>query len=172
MQLSETLLPEFDQEMANTRKILERVPEDKLSWKPHEKSFSMGHLATHLASLPIWATITIENDEIDIAPSGQPPPKNEPAKSRDELLGSFDQNVAAARRALASATDERLLKDWALLSGGKTMMTAPRISVLRSYVMNHIIHHRAQLGLYLRLNDVPVPAMYLNSADEPGPGST
>jgi uncharacterized damage-inducible protein DinB len=172
MQLSETLVSEFDHEMANTRKILERVPEDKLSWKPHEKSFSIGQLATHLASLPSWATITIENEEIDIAPGGQPPPKNEPAKSRDELLETFDQNVAAARRALASATDERLLKDWALLSGGKRMMTAPRISVLRSYVMNHIVHHRAQLGVYLRLNDVPVPAMYLNSADEPGPGST
>lgn len=172
MQLSKALLPEFDQEMANTRKILERIPEDKLSWKPHVKSFSMGHLATHLAALPNWATITIENEEIDIAPEGQPPPKNEPAKSRNELLDTFDQNVAAARRALASATDERLLKGWTLLSGGKAMMTAPRISVLRSYVMNHIIHHRAQLGVYLRLNDVPVPAMYLNSADEAGTGST
>jgi uncharacterized damage-inducible protein DinB len=157
--------------MANTRRTLERVPEDKLNWKPHQKSFSMGHLATHLASLPSWAAITIEKDEIDIAPRGQPPPKGEPAKSRDELLGTFDQNVAAARAAIASATDEQLLKDWTLLSGGKAMMTAPRISVLRSYVMNHLIHHRAQLGVYLRLNDVAVPAMYLNSADELGIGS-
>jgi uncharacterized damage-inducible protein DinB len=147
------------------------VPEDKLNWKPHEKSFSMGYLATHLAALPSWAAITIENDEIDIAPGGQPPPKTEPAKSRDELLETFDRNVAAARRAIASATDEQLLKDWTLLSGGKAMMTAPRISVLRSYVMNHLIHHRAQLGVYLRLNDVAVPAMYLNSADERGIGS-
>jgi uncharacterized damage-inducible protein DinB len=166
MGLSEALLPEFDHEMGNTRKTLERVPEDKFGWKPHEKSFSMGHLATHLATLPSWAAITIEKDAIDIAPEGEPPPKAEPAKSRAELLEKFDHNVAAARAALAGASDEVFMKPWTLLSGGKTIFTLPRIAAIRSFVMSHNIHHRAQLGVYLRLNDVPVPSIYGPSADE------
>jgi uncharacterized damage-inducible protein DinB len=166
MALSEALLPEFDHEMGNTRKTLERVPEDKFGWKPHEKSFSMGHLATHLATLPSWTAITIEKDVIDIAPEGEPPSKAEPAKSRAELLETFDRNVAAARAALAGASDEALLKPWTLLSSGKTIFTLPRIAALRSFVMNHNVHHRAQLGVYLRLNDVPVPSIYGPSADE------
>ena len=166
MALNQALLPEFDHEMANTRKTLERVPEDKFAWKPHEKSFSMVGLATHLATLPSWAAITIDKDSIDIAPVGEPPPRSEPAKSVEDLLAKFDSNVAAARAALAGASDEDLLKTWTLLSGGKTIFTLPRIAALRSFVMNHNVHHRAQLGVYLRLNDVPVPSIYGPSADE------
>jgi len=166
MALSEALLPEFDHEMANTRKTLERVPEDKFNWKPHQKSFAMGHLATHLATIPSWAPMTIAKESIDIAPEGEPPPKAEPAKSRAELLERFDHNVAAARAALAAASDEILLKPWTLLSGGKTIFTLPRIAAIRSFVMNHNVHHRAQLGVYLRLNDMPVPSIYGPSADE------
>jgi uncharacterized damage-inducible protein DinB len=166
MPLNQALLPEFDHEMANTRTTLERVPEDKFAWKPHEKSFAMGALATHLATLPSWAAITIEKDSIDIAPVGEPPLKNEPVNSVEELLGRFDSNVAAARAAIAGASDEDLLKTWTLLSGGKTIFALPRIAALRSFVMNHNIHHRAQLGVYLRLNDVPVPSIYGPSADE------
>jgi len=166
MALNQMLLPEFDQEMANTRKTLDRVPEDKLAWKPHEKSFSMGDLATHLATLPSWAAITMENDSIDIAPVGEERPKSEPCKSREELLSRFDGHVASARAAIAGASDEDLLKTWTLLAGGKTIFAIPRIAALRGFVMNHNVHHRAQLGVYLRLNDVPVPSIYGPSADE------
>src|SRR5436189_1280381 len=137
MSFSEMLLPEFDHEMANTRKTLERVPEDKFAWKPHEKSFSMVALATHLATLPSWGALTIQRDSIDVAPEGEPPPKSEPAKSVEDLLEKFDRNVAAARAALAGATDEDLLKTWTLLKGGKTIFSLPRVAALRSFVMNH-----------------------------------
>jgi len=166
MPLNQALLPEFDHEMENTRKTLERVPEDKFAWKPHEKSFSMVALATHLATLPSWGALTIQRDSIDVAPEGEPPPKSEPAKSVEDLLEKFDRNVASARAALAGATDEDLLKTWTLLKGGKTIFSLPRVAALRSFVMNHNVHHRAQLGVYLRLNDVPVPSIYGPSADE------
>jgi uncharacterized damage-inducible protein DinB len=168
MGLSESLLPEFDQEMANTRKTLERVPEDKLGWKPHEKSMTMGGLATHLSNIPIWAAHAINEDSLDIAPPGEPPYHIQEVASRQEALDAFDQNVAAAREALAGASDEHLLNPWTLLSGGNTIFALPRIAVLRSFVMNHNVHHRAQLGVYLRLNDVPVPSIYGPSADEGG----
>ena len=166
MGLSQTLLPEFDHETANTRKTLERVPDEKFDWKPHEKSMPMGGLATHLANILIWATYTINGDSIDIAPSGGEPLRVPQATSRQELLDIFDKNLAEARAAIAGASDEHLLKPWSLLSGGKTIMTLPRIAVLRSFIMNHSIHHRAQLGVYLRLNDIPVPSIYGASADE------
>jgi uncharacterized damage-inducible protein DinB len=166
MAISESILPEFDQEMANTRKTLERVPEDKFDWKPHEKSFAMGGLATHVANLPSWAIITLNQDEFDMEPPGAEPFKMPEAKSRQELLDMFDKNVADARAAIAGASDERMFSPWSLLKGGNTLMTLPKIAVLRSFVMNHIIHHRAQLGVYLRLNDVPVPSIYGPSADE------
>ncbi|HSF23751.1 MAG TPA: DinB family protein [Blastocatellia bacterium] len=166
MALSEALLPEFDLEMANTRKTLERVPEDRFAWKPHEKSFAMGHLASHLATLPSWSVMAVNQDSIDIAPVGQPPQKGPEAKTGKELLEMFDANVASARAAIAGASDEQLFRPWTLLSGGKTVLTLPKIAVLRSFVMNHNIHHRAQLGVYLRLNDIPVPSIYGPSADE------
>ena len=163
--MKEAILPEWDQEMANTRKTLERVPEDKFGWKPHEKSGTMGWLAGHLANLPSWAVLTLEKEEFDIQPPG-PPPKVEPPKNRKELLEMFDKNAAAARAAIAQASDELFLKPWTLLKGGQKVMSLPRIAVVRSFVMNHNVHHRAQLGVYLRLNDVPVPAIYGPSADE------
>jgi uncharacterized damage-inducible protein DinB len=168
MAMKDALLPEFDQEMANTRKSLERVPEDKLGWKPHPKSGTMGWLATHVASLPSWATETMANDSLDLAPNGVPHAPTVPAKSREELLALFDKNVAAGRAAIAGASDEQFFKPWSLLSNGKTLMTMPRAAVLRGFVMNHLIHHRAQLGVYLRLNDVAVPGLYGPSADEKG----
>jgi len=167
MGLSDALLPEFDQEMANTRKTLERVPDDKFDWKPHQKSSPMGDLSTHLANLPNWASVTIDQDSLDLAPNGEVV-RASPLKSRAEVLELFDKNVVAARTAIAGASDEHLFKPWTLLSNGKTILTLPRAAVLRSFVMNHIIHHRAQLGVYLRLNDVPVPSIYGPSADEGG----
>lgn len=166
MALSQTLLPEFDHEMANTRKTLERVPDDKFDWKPHEKSFSMGRLANHLAFLPTWTVASLNQTSIDINPVGEPPPRPPEAKTAKELLDMFDAAVSAAREAIAGASDETLFVPWTLMSGGKTVFTMPRIAVLRGFVMNHSIHHRAQLGVYLRLNDIPVPSIYGPSADE------
>ena len=166
MRISETLLPEFDREMANTRKTLERVPDDKMDWTPHEKSMTMRALATHLANLVSWTVHTIDKDSLDVAPVGQPPLRPQPVTSAQEAVETFDKNVAAAREALAGASDEHLMKPWSLLMGGQTIFTMPRIATLRGMVMNHTIHHRAQLGVYLRLNDVPVPSLYGPSADE------
>ena len=166
MSLSESLLPEFDREMANTRKSLARIPEDKLNWKPHEKSWSMGGLATHLGNLPNWAVLAVNKESFDTAPPGAPPPKAQQAKSVAEILEVFDKNVAAARTSIAGVSDECLLKTWTLLSGGNVVLKLPRTAVLRTFVLSHMIHHRAQLGVYLRLNDVAVPSIYGPSADE------
>jgi uncharacterized damage-inducible protein DinB len=166
MALSEALLPEFDHEMANTRKTLERVPEDKFGWKPHEKSMTMGRLANHLADIPVWALHGLEQDSLDVNPPGGESRKPSEVSSRKELLALFDKNVAAARAAIAGASDEKFGKPWTLLNGGQEVFTLPRAAVLRNFVLNHSIHHRAQLGVYLRLNDVPVPSIYGPSADE------
>jgi uncharacterized damage-inducible protein DinB len=168
MKLSDTMLPEFDQEMANTRKTLKRVPDEKFSWKPHAKSTSLGGLATHLANIPSWTKNTLAADELDIAPVGAEPFRLEEAKSRADLLDAFDKNVSEARAALEAATDEDWQGMWSLLAGGNKIFTLPRTAVMRSFVMNHLIHHRAQLGVYLRLLDVPVPSIYGPSADEGG----
>jgi uncharacterized damage-inducible protein DinB len=165
MGIAQSMLPEFDYEMANTRKTLERVPDDKFDWKAHEKSFSMGGVASHLSNLPSWTSIIIGADEFDMAPGGQPL-KTPPLHSRQELLETFDKNVAAARQALETETDEHVLQNWKLLSGGYEVMAMPRVAVLRGFVMNHIIHHRAQLTVYFRLNDIPVPSLYGPTADE------
>lgn len=166
MGLSESLLPEFDNEMANTRKTLARVPEEKSDWKPHEKSTSMGGLATHLSNIPTWVGYTIGQDSLDLAPGGKPMPPMEMVRSQAQLLETFDANVAKARAAIAGASDAELFKPWSLMNNGNTILTMPKIAVLRSFVMNHLIHHRAQLGVYLRLNDIPVPSIYGPSADE------
>ncbi len=166
MTIAESLLPEFDQEMANTRKALERVPDDKLSWKPHPKSFTMGALAQHIALMAGWGKETITLESFDVAPPGAPPYQPPPMNSTKDILDIFDKGSAAARAALASATDEQMMKPWSLLSGGKPMFTMPRVAVFRGMLMNHCIHHRGQLTVYLRLNDIPVPSIYGPSADE------
>ena len=166
MPISQALLPEFDQEMANTRKVLERCPEDKFGWKPHPKSFAMGALATHIVNMTGWTVDTIDKDSFDIAPPGAPPYKEEPIATSEELLARFDKNAVAARAAIAGASDEHFAQTWSLLNGGQTLFSMPRIACIRSFVMNHTIHHRAQLTVYLRLNDVPVPGVYGPSADE------
>ena len=166
MAIKDGLLPEFDQEMANTRKTLERFPEDKSAWKPHEKSMTMGRLAGHIAELPSLVVPALTMESLDFAPPGGPPTKPNVATSRTDLLALFDKNVAAARAAIAGISDESLMKPWTLLAGGKTIFTLPRVAVIRSMFMNHVIHHRAQLGVYLRLNDIAVPSIYGPSADE------
>ncbi len=166
MKISETLLPEFDSEMANTRKVLERVPEGKSDWKPHAKSSTLGALTAHIANMPDWAGLTLQTDTFDYAPPGAPPYVTPKFGSNKELLAAFDKSVAEARSALAAADDSKMLGPWTLMAGGKTLMTMPRIAVIRSFVMNHTIHHRAQLGVYLRLNDIPLPQLYGPTADE------
>ncbi len=167
MPQNQFMLPEFDQEMANTRKVLERVPEDRLTYKPHAKSSDLGGLAMHVALIPSWGVETLTKDSIDIAPVGAPPYEPPKPATRQEILDAFDANVKSARTALENVSDEALSQSWSLLAGGKPLFTMPRGAVMRSMILNHLIHHRAQLTVYLRLNDVPVPGMYGPSADEP-----
>lgn len=166
MSLAETLLPEFDQEMANTRKLLACVPDGLWAWKPHEKSMTLGRLAGHVAELPLLATNAVKLDSLDLTPASGQGFQRFIASSLDELLKTFDRNVSEARQAIAGATDAHLAKIWSLIFRGQVVLALPRAAILRSVVMNHLIHHRAQLGVYLRLNNVAIPGMYGPSADE------
>jgi len=161
MGIAEGLLPEFDQEMATTRKLLERVPSDKGPWKPHPKSFPLGHLAQLVATMPGWVTKTLRDTEIDLATS-----PGYSFETTETLLGEFDRHVREAREALASARDTDFAVLWSLKHGARVLFTAPRGVVVRQNV-NHLIHHRGQLSVYLRLNDVPLPSIYGPTADEP-----
>jgi uncharacterized damage-inducible protein DinB len=160
------MLPEFDQEMANTRKVLERIPDDKLDWKAHPKSNSIGWVASHLVNIASWVEGTMTQTEWDVHPPGEEPFRTPPLKSRAEILATFDANVATARKALQSVSDAEIMKDWSLKQGGQTLFTMPRAVVMRTFVLSHTIHHRAHLCVYLRLNDLPVPGMYGPSGDE------
>jgi uncharacterized damage-inducible protein DinB len=162
MAIADSLLPEFDREMSITRRLLERVPEDRFAWKPHTKSMSLGELATHVATLPSWGAVTLNQAEIDMGG----PNTNTAATSRADLLARFDRNVADTRAALTGKTDAEMMAPWSLKQNGQTLFTMPKTAVWRAFVLNHLVHHRGQLSVYLRLNDVPVPAMYGPSADE------
>ena len=166
MSIAQSLLPEFDHEMATTRKLLERVPDDKSAWKPHEKSFSMGNLAQHIGELVGWTTMTMSTTELDMAPPGGESYKTPAFTSTAALLARFDQNVAEARAAIANASDADYMVGWSLKMGGQNLFTIPRIGCVRTWVLNHVVHHRGQLSVYLRLNDIPVPSIYGPSADE------
>jgi len=166
MSIAQSMLPEYDYEMANTRKTLERIPEDKLEYKPDPKSMSMGVLASHISQMPGYAVATMTTDSFDIAPATGDKPPQFLATSRQQLLAEFDKNVAAGRAAIAAGTDQQMMQHWSLLAAGKAIFDMPRAGVLRTLVMNHLIHHRAQLTVYYRLNGVPVPALYGPSADE------
>jgi uncharacterized damage-inducible protein DinB len=162
MPLKDGLLAEFDHEMATTRKLLDRVPDDRLSWRPHLKSMSLGGLATHLANIPVWGSYILNEPFFDLAAG---PPNLEESKSRVEILASFDECRTRTRAAL-DKTDGELLAAWALRRGIHVMFSMPRATAFRTFVLYHIVHHRGQLSVYLRLNDVPVPAIYGPSADE------
>ena len=170
MTIGQMMLGEFDQEMQSTRKTLERCPDDKWSWKPHEKSGTVGWLASHVGTVPEWITMTINTEELDYAPVNGPsyePPK---IANRKELLAAFDKGSAEARAALAAVSDQEIMKGWKLLAGGKEIFTMPRVACIRGMCMNHMIHHRAQLTVYYRLLGIPVPGLYGPSADEGQPG--
>ncbi len=164
MTIAELLLPEFDQEMASTRRLLERVPEDKFAWKPHPKSFSMGDLASHVVNMLGWTVDTMEKTAFDLD-SVTPEEMNKAAKTHAELLAWFDTNVPKARTALAKS-DADYQVPWTLKKGSQVLFTMPRYTCVRSFCLNHIVHHRAQLTVYLRENDVPVPGLYGPSADD------
>ena len=162
MAIKDGLLADFDHEMGTTRKLLDRLPDDKFSWKPHEKSMSLGGLATHLANIPYWGDVILNHSSIDLSTM---PPNLEEKTSRGAVLADFDDKVRKTR-AFLDRTDAELVAPWTLKRGGQEMFTAPRVAAFRSFVLHHIIHHRGQLSVYLRLNDVPVPAIYGPSADE------
>lgn len=167
MALNQALLAEFDHEVAGARKTLERVPYAKSDWKPHPKSWALAALATHVARLPGWAKETLTQDSLDIDAPGS----EEWGKlmgTHADLLALFEKNVAAGRAAIAGTADATFMQPWSLKSGETVLLTMPKIGVLRSFVLSHLIHHRAQLGVYLRMLDVPVPALYGPSADEQG----
>jgi uncharacterized damage-inducible protein DinB len=166
MRISDLFLPELDHEMALTRKTLERVPDDKFSYKPHEKSMAMGALALHIAMMPDWGADTLKNDSFDIAPVDGPAYQMPTANNSAELLALFDQNVSKLRTALSTTENEAMMQQWSLLNAGKPIFTMPRGAVIRSMIFNHVVHHRGQLTVYLRMNDIPVPAIYGPSADE------
>jgi uncharacterized damage-inducible protein DinB len=166
MAIRDAFLPEFDHEMATTRKTLERVPEANTDWKPHDKSMSMGRLAGHLVELPTLVPLALERDSMDFRPPGAPPRQPNVMSTRAKLLEDFDKNVAAARDAIAKSSDDDLKKTFTLQAGGKTIFSLPRTAALRTFIMNHVIHHRGQLSVYLRLNNVAVPSIYGPSADE------
>lgn len=164
MAITDSLLPEFDHEMATTRRLFERVPEPEFAWRPHERSMTLGQLCGHLANLPAWCSSIVELPAFDLATLTEDRRLWSPASYR-ALLEAFDANVAAARASVATRTDQELLAPWTLKHGNHEIFTLPRISALRSLVMNHSIHHRGQLSVYLRLRNVPLPALYGPSAD-------
>ncbi|MBN9658193.1 MAG: DinB family protein [Acidobacteria bacterium] len=166
MAISELLKPELEQELAKTRKTLERLPEDKLTFKPHDKSFELGALATHLATIPLWGKMTMESTELDLAPGGKPLEQPKRITSAADALARFDQYAADITAAVSAASDEAFQADWALKMNGNVMFTMSRYSVIRSMILNHLVHHRAQVGVYYRLLDIPVPSIYGPTADE------
>jgi len=162
--ISDTLIAELDQETPATRKALERVPEDKLKWKPHEKSMPLGRLATHIAEVPAWGKVTIAQDTLALDSSFDPTILG----SVSEVLSLFDENVSMFRELLATTPDEEFKRTWTMTHGGKEVFADTKLSVVRRMVMNHLVHHRGQLSVYLRLIDVPLPMTYGPSADETG----
>lgn len=162
MPIRDALLPEFDHEMATTRRVLERVPDDHLDFKPHETSHTLGWMASHIAQIPYWGTTTLEQEGLDF---GDNPPRFE-GGSRQEILDHFDENVKRARKALEGASDETMHGTWTLRNGDQVIFSQPRAGVFRGFVMSHLIHHRAQLAVYYRMLGVPVPSIYGPSGDE------
>jgi uncharacterized damage-inducible protein DinB len=162
MAIKDGLLAEYDHEMGTTRKLLERIPEDKLSWKPHERSRTLGELSTHLSGLPQWGSTILNDSSFDLAVG---PPDTATHTSRAAVLDQFDAAVKKTRASM-DKSDAEYAARWSLKRGGHEIFSMPRVAAFRSFILNHMIHHRGQLSLYLRLTNVPVPAIYGPSADE------
>lgn len=163
MKLNEILLPEFEHEMNITRKVLNELSDNIFSYQPHEKSWTTQSLANHIAEIPSWVNGTLDFEELDFATSDYKPHNY---GTKKEVIDLFEKNVDKAKQSLMNTNNEKMLGDWTLRNGEKIFFTMPRAAVLRSMVMNHMIHHRAQLGIYLRMNNATVPASYGDSADE------
>jgi uncharacterized damage-inducible protein DinB len=168
MSIVETLLPEFDHEMANTRRLLEVVPAADAEWRPHPKSYSLGDLAAHIARLPLWGSLVLQQPELDLGSPGNASIARLPFTTVAELLDQFDRHVREARSALASSSDAAMGATWTLRNRGTTVFSMPRAGVMRGFVLSHMIHHRGQLSVYLRLRDVPLPSLYGPTADTRG----
>ena len=164
--MAKDFLIEFDHELRQTRKVLERLPEDKLTFRPHPRSKTLGALALHLAGIPSWTTNLLDEDSYDLAPDVAASKVPAQPHTTLEVLEAFDRNVAKAHAHIAGQGEEKLATKWSLRRGSATVVTMPRRAVLRQFLMNHMIHHRGQLAVYLRMLDVPVPALYGPSADE------
>lgn len=164
MPLIDALLPEFDREMSLTRRALERVPDGQFEWRPHPTSVTLGRLAEHLTEMPLWATTTMAQAELDA--SQQRPPGYKSPSTRAEVLAQFDASLKAARPQLVNKTDAEFAAPWTLKNGSKEVFTAPKAMVMRNFVLNHMIHHRGQLMVYFRMLGVPVPSTYGPSGDE------
>jgi uncharacterized damage-inducible protein DinB len=164
MPLIDSLLPEFDREMGLTRKVLERVPDGQFDWQPHPTSRPLGNLAEHLTEMPLWATKTMSQSELEA--STQRPPGYTPPATRAAVLAQFDASYRAGRQQLVNKTDAEFAAPWTLKNAGKEVFTAPKAMVMRNFVLNHMIHHRAQLTVYFRMLGVPVPSIYGPSGDE------
>jgi len=165
MKISERILAEWDQEWAHTRKLLALVPEAKTGWRPHAKSWTLGELSVHLSNIPVWTLGTMSATELDLAPPGGPAFASPKFESAAATLRTFDQNLAAARAAVAAASDEQWGVAWTLKKGGASIFTLPRSACIRFFILNHMIHHRGQLTVYLRMCDVPLPSVYGPTAD-------
>lgn len=165
MALKDALLPEFDHEMGTTRRLLARVPQADLAWQPHPKSFSLGQLASHIANIPTWVEATLDLPMLDLSSLGDDGRPKHPTELVP-ILTAFDDNVKKARAKIDAQLDPAFFVPWTLKQGGSEVFTMPKIAVLRSFVMNHLIHHRGQLSVYLRLRDVPLPSIYGPTADE------
>jgi uncharacterized damage-inducible protein DinB len=168
MSLVQTLLPEFDQEMGNTRRLLEIVPGADAAWRPHPKSYSLGELAAHIATLPLWGNLVLRQPELDLGLPANASIARAPFTTLAELLDQFDRHVREARAALVSTPDAAMGVTWTLKNRGTPVFSAPRAGVLRSFILSHMIHHRGQLSVYLRLRDVPLPSLYGPTADTRG----
>ena len=161
------ILNAFDQIVAGSRAVLAVVPDDHLDWRPHEKSWTLGALATHLANLPTWTMATLSVSEFDISPADGGPPPLGALTTSAELVDALEQSAAAARGAIEGCSDADLASPWTMLVAGEARFTLPKGTVLRTFIMDHMIHHRAQLGVYLRMLDVPVPQLFGPTADFP-----
>ncbi len=168
MRIGQAMIPEYDMEMAGTRKVLERIPDELLDWRIHERSNTVGWVANHLAEIPHWMDMAINHDSLDVEPVGGEPYRSPSDATIELILARFDRNVAEARALLESVEDQVLHSPWRLLKGGEELMTMPRLAVVRTWVLNHSIHHRGHLCVYLRVNDIPVPGLYGPSADDTG----
>ena len=167
MSIADVMVAEFEHEMYSTRQLLELVPADKSNFKPHAKSWNLGDLSVHIANLPVWAVMTINDTELDLNPPGgptwTPPTYSSPAAT----VAQFDENVKNAKTAIGETSDEAMMVTWTLKNGGEHVLAMPRVAVLRTFVLNHMIHHRGQLTVYLRMCDVALPSTYGPTADNP-----